>query len=274
MSVTFRYVHNTRTEQAVFDIVDMEYPYNAIIGRGTLIAFEAILHPAYLCMKIPSKQGPIAVHGSQEAVEGSWMDSKAIHNIDGAEACQQYKHKREKTASVDQPKPMLLCEDIADQKVLLGSQLSGEQEKTLLRFLFNNKDVFAWTANDLCGVNRDVIEHSLNVDPSFRPRKQRLQKMSEDKAEGARNEVKRLLSAGVIREVTYPEWLANTVMVKKANGKWRMCIDFIDLNKACPKDEFPLPRIDSLIDAATSLELMSLLDCYSGYHQIWMKKRG
>jgi hypothetical protein len=167
---------------------------------------------------------------------------------------------------------MLLCKDIAYQKVLLGSQLSDEQEKTLLRFLFNNKDVFAWTANDLCGVNRDVIEHSLNVDPSFRLRKQRLRKMSEDKVEGAQNEVKRLLSAGVIREVTYPEWLANTVMVKKANGKWRMCIDFTDLNKACPKDEFPLPRIDSLVDAAASSELMSLLDCYSGYHQIWMKK--
>jgi ribonuclease HI len=154
----------------------------------------------------------------------------------------------------------------------LGSQLSDEQEKTLLRFLFTNKDVFAWTANDFYGVNRDVIEHSLNVDPSFRPRKQRLQKMSNDKAEGARNEVKRLLSAGVIKEVTYPEWLANTVMVKKANGKWRMCIDFIDLNKACPKDEFLLPRIDSLVDAAASSELMSLLDCYSSYHQIWMKK--
>jgi hypothetical protein len=84
--------------------------------------------------------------------------------------------------------------------------------------------------------------------------------------------VKRLLSAGVIREVTYPEWLANTVMVKKANGKWRMCIDFTDLNKACPKDEFPLPRIDSLVDAAASSELMSLLDCYSGYHQIWMNE--
>jgi hypothetical protein len=138
--------------------------------------------------------------------------------------------------------------------------------------LFNNKDVFAWTTNDLCGVNRDVIEKSLNVDPSFRPRKQRLQKMFEDKAEGARNEVKRLLSAGVIREVTYPEWLANTVMVKKANGKWTMCIDFTDRNKACPKDEFPLPRIDSLVDVAASSELMSLLDCYSGYHQIWMKK--
>jgi hypothetical protein len=147
---------------------------------------------------------------------------------------------------------MLLCDDIAKQKVLLGSQLSEEQEKNLTRFLFNNKDVFAWSANDLCGVNRDVIEHSLNVDPSFRPRKQRLRKMSDDKAEGARNEVKRLLSAGVIREVKYLEWLGNTVMVKKANDKWRMCIDFTNLNKACLKDEFPLPRIDSLVDAAAS----------------------
>jgi hypothetical protein len=226
-------------------------------------------------MKIPSEQGPIAVHGSQEdarKAEGNWTDSKAIHNIDGAEACEQYRYKREKAASADQPKPMLLYEDIAEQRVLLGTQLSEEQEKTLLRFLLNNKDIFAWSANYLCGVNRDVIEHSLNVDPSFRPRKQRLRKMSDDKAEGALNEVKRLLSADVIREVKYLEWLANTIMVKKAIGKWRMCIDFTDLNKACRKDEFPLSRIDSLVDATTSLELMSLLDCYSGYHQILMKK--
>jgi hypothetical protein len=164
MPITFIYVHNTRIEQVVFDIVDMEYPYNAIIGRGTLNAFEAILHPVYLCMKIPSEQGPIVVHGS-------WTDSKAIHNINEAKAHQQYKHKREKAASADQPKPMLLCEDIAEQKVLLGSQLSNKQERTFLRFLFNNKDVFSWSANDLCGVNRDIIEHSLNVDPAFRPRK-------------------------------------------------------------------------------------------------------
>jgi hypothetical protein len=99
MSVTFGYIHNTRTEQVVFDIVDMEYPYNAIIGRGTLNAFEAILHTTYLCMKIPSGQGPIDVHGSQEAAkraEGSWTYSKAIHNIDEAEAHQQYKRIKEK----------------------------------------------------------------------------------------------------------------------------------------------------------------------------------
>jgi hypothetical protein len=69
---------------------------------------------------------------------------------------------------------MLLCKDIAQQKVLSGSQLSDEQEKTLLKFLFNNKDVFSWSTNDICGVNGDVIEHSLNVDPAIRPKKQKL----------------------------------------------------------------------------------------------------
>jgi hypothetical protein len=89
-------------------------------------------------MKTPLEQGPIVVHGSQEAArrdEGSWMDLKVIHNIDEAEAYQQYKHKREKAASADQPKPMLLCEDIAEQKVLLGSQLSDEQEKNFVKIL-------------------------------------------------------------------------------------------------------------------------------------------
>jgi hypothetical protein len=120
--ITFGYIHITRTEQVVFDILDMEYPYNAIIGRGTLNAFEAVLHPAYLCMKIPLNQGPIVVHGSQEAtrrVEGNWTDSKAIHNIYEDEAHQQHKHVRDKAASADQPKYVLLCEDIADQRCCL-----------------------------------------------------------------------------------------------------------------------------------------------------------
>jgi deoxyxylulose-5-phosphate synthase len=89
MSVTFDYVHNTRTEEVTFDIVDMEYPYNAIIGRGIMNAFEAILHSTYLCMKISSNQGSILVHRSQEAArkaKGNWTDSKAFHNIYETEA--------------------------------------------------------------------------------------------------------------------------------------------------------------------------------------------
>jgi len=96
--------------------------------------------------------------------------------------------------------------------------------------------------------------------------------MSDEKAAAVKAEVQRLLDAKVIRKVKFPTWLSNTVPVKKKNGKWRMCIDFTDLNKACPKDDFPLPRIDKNVDEAANSQLMSLLDCFSVYHQIWMRK--
>jgi hypothetical protein len=139
--------------------------------------------------------------------------------------------------------------------------------------LSKNKDVFAWSALDLVGVSRSIIEHSLGIDPSVRPKKQRLRKMSDEKTEAAKAEVHRLLEAKFIESVAYPTWLANVVMVQKKNDKWRMCIDFTSLNKACPKDNFPLPRIDKIVDSAAGCEVMSLLDCFSGYHQIYMKEK-
>ena len=78
----------------------------------------------------------------------------------------------------------------------------------------------------------------------------------------------KLKKAGAIKEVFYPEWLANTVVVRKKTGKWRVCVDFTDLNKACPKDPFPLPRIDRLVDATVGHPRMSFLDAFQGYHQI------
>jgi ribonuclease HI len=95
--------------------------------------------------------------------------------------------------------------------------------------------------------------------------------MSDEKTEAAKVEVHRLLEAKFIEPIAYPTWLANVVMVQKKSGKWRMCIDFTSLNKACPKDNFPLPRIDKIVDSAAGCEVMSLLDCFSGYHQIYMK---
>ena len=83
-----------------------------------------------------------------------------------------------------------------------------------------------------------------------------------------------MVEAGSIREVQYPEWVANVVLVKKSSGKWRVCTDFIDLNKACPKDSFPLPCIDQLVDATAGHELVSFMDAYSGYNQIWMDPKG
>ena len=85
-------------------------------------------------------------------------------------------------------------------------------------------------------------------------------------------EVRKLLDAGFIREVYYLDWLANVVMVKKNNGKWRICVDFTDLNKACPKDSYLLPRIDTLVDSMARHELLSFMDAFSGYNQIKMKE--
>jgi hypothetical protein len=83
-------------------------------------------------------------------------------------------------------------------------------------------------------------------------------------------DVQRLLDAGFIREVMYHEWLSNVVMVRKKNGKWWMCIDFTNLNKCCLKDDFPLARIDKIVDSIVASEMMVLLDCFFGYHQIWL----
>jgi hypothetical protein len=105
-----------------------------------------------------------------------------------------------------------------------------------------------------------------------KPRKQRLHKMSDIKVTVGKAEVQRLLDAGFIREVHYPSWLVNVVMVKKKNGKWRMCTNFTDLNKCCPKDDFPLTRMDKVVDSAVGCETMALLDCFLGYHQIWLRK--
>ena len=83
-----------------------------------------------------------------------------------------------------------------------------------------------------------------------------------------KEEVNKLKQAGAIKEVFYPKWLANTVVVKKKSGKWRVCVDFTDLNKACPKDPFSMPRIDQLVDATVGHPRMSFLDAFQGYHQI------
>ena len=120
------------------------------------------------------------------------------------------------------------------------------------------------------GIDPTVITHKLNTNPSFKPIKQKRKSFAPERQKAINEEVDKLLQAGVIREVEYPEWLANVVLVKKTNGKWRLCIDFTDINKACPKDSFPLPRIDFIVDATAGHKLLSFMDVFSGYNQISM----
>ena len=113
-------------------------------------------------------------------------------------------------------------------------------------------------------------EHHLAVDPKHRLTKEKIQSHAPERQKAIAEEVDKLLKAGFIKEVNYPEWISNVVLVKKVNGKWRMCIDFKKLNKACPKDSYPLPRIDQLVDATSGHELLTFMDAFFGYNQIRM----
>ena len=115
------------------------------------------------------------------------------------------------------------------------------------------------------GVPKELIEHALKVDPKATPKKQRLWRFSPDKREGIKKELAKLLAAGFIKKVYHPDWLANPVLVQKKNNEWRICVDYTDLNKHCPKDPFGLLRIDQVIDSTAGCVLLSFLDCYLGY---------
>ena len=120
------------------------------------------------------------------------------------------------------------------------------------------------------GIDHAIITNRLNVNPSFKTVKQKRRSFVPKRQKAINEEVGKLLQAGAIREVEYPEWLANVVLVKKTNGKWQLYIDFTDVNRACPKDSFLLPRIDLIVDATADHELLSFMDAFSGYNQISM----
>jgi hypothetical protein len=94
----------------------------------------------------------------------------------------------------------------------------------------------------------------------------------EERRRPIRAELRKILEAEFIKEVFHLTWLANPVLVKKKNGKWRMCVDYTSLNKACPKVPFPLPQIYQIVDSTAGCELLCVIDAYSGYHQIKMKE--
>lgn len=119
-------------------------------------------------------------------------------------------------------------------------------------------------------IDPGLITHKLNIDLGPEKVKQEKRTFGPERQETIKQQVEKLLEAGFIEEIHFFEWLANPVLVKKAKGKWRMCLDFTDLNDACPNNCFPLPRIDTLIDAITGHKMLSFMNGFSGYNQIKM----
>ena len=173
---------------------------------------------------------------------------------------------------VEELKKITLDESRPEWTIRMGTLASLPIRRALAAFLRMNLDVFAWSHEDMPGIDPSVIVYRLNVNLAYSPIRQKKRVFAQNQDKAIAEEVRKLLEAGFIREVYYPDWLANVVMVKKANGKWRMCVDFMDLNRACPKDSYPLPRIDTLVDSTTRHELLSFMDAFSGYNQIKMNE--
>ncbi|KAL5546966.1 hypothetical protein UlMin_006653 [Ulmus minor] len=204
--------------QAVdFVLVDCPSPYNAIIGRPTLNKIRAVTSTYHLLVKFPTVGGIGILRGDQ-------TESREIYEA-ANRSVQLFDDEPEKTCKI-------------------GSALTGQFKEDLIIFLREHHDVFAWSHEDMPGIDPNVIVHRLNIDPNFKPIKQKRRTFNAERYMAINTKVDKLLKAGFIEEANYPDWIANVVLVKKANGNWRVCVDFTDLNRACPKDSFPLPRID------------------------------
>ncbi|XP_068504565.1 uncharacterized protein [Phaseolus vulgaris] len=204
---------------------------------------------------------------------------RAVPSITHREQSEERPTKAEITraeiARERRPEPV---DDVKDREIRgkvfkLGNALDQVVQDWIVEVIERHLDAFAWSASDMPGIYPDFLCHHLTMDPKVRPVRQRRRKFNDERCQVIREETQKLLNASHIREIQYPKWLANVVLVKKVNGKWRMCVDFTDLNKECPKDSYPLPSIDALVDSASGCKMLSFLDAFSGYNQIKMHPR-
>lgn len=261
-----------------FIAIGASSPYTAILGRPWLHSIRAVPSTLHLKVKYPIHGGVGELLGDQAMARRCLAAAVTQHSpsptlghsdaakwqLQGAAPAQPAEASRQ--TSEELVKVLIgICEE---QYFQIGSQLPPKEKSELVEFLKANLDVFAWDASDIPGISPELACHRLNVNPEATPRKQPPRRSSDAHTEAVKEEVNRLKQAGAIKEIFYPDWLANTVVVQKKSEKWRVCVDFTDLNRACPKDPFPIPKIDQLVDATVGHPRMSFLDAFQGYHQI------
>ncbi|RDY08045.1 hypothetical protein CR513_07759, partial [Mucuna pruriens] len=219
-------------------------------------------------MKYPTTGGVRVVWADSSIAKRCYQDSlrvgqrRSVVNALSLELDPRCHEEQERPHPVEKLKEVQVGPS-ESQRTKIGTTMTGEQEAELVRCLQQNSDVFAWAPEDMPGIDPKFMSHRLSITDDAWPVVQKKRKQGKEKRRAIKEETDKLLKVGFIREVKYPEWLANVVMVGKANGRWRICTDYTDLNKVCPKDPYPLPNIDRLVDS-----VLGFMDAYSGYNQI------
>ncbi|KAK8940807.1 hypothetical protein KSP39_PZI010809 [Platanthera zijinensis] len=269
------------TKEIQFIVVDAPSSYHAIFGRPLLNKYRAIISTYHLAIKFCKDGRQCRVRSDPRQARECYLRTVNVTEVSpsafpaAAEAFSPSEAAKDKEGAHLEPAQVMQEVPIAEgeeRKLSINSELPENQKAELISCLLKYLDVFAWSAEDMPGVDPDVACHHLNIDPAAKPVQQKKRDVAVKLAEPIREEVAKLLKARFVQEIQYPEWVSNVVMVKKPGEKWRMCVDFTRLNKACPKDFYPLPRIDLLVDSVVGYPFMSFLDAFSGYHQIRMHK--
>nr|GEX42972.1 reverse transcriptase domain-containing protein [Tanacetum cinerariifolium] len=238
-----------------FMVVKSLSPYNGIIGRPGLKAIQAVSSMVHGMLKFPV-EGGIVIICSTILIPTECASVITSPVIPSEEKTRPANFK------------VALHPNFPDQEVVIGGTLSDKGRTELCSVLKMNLDIFAWQPSDMTGVPRSVEEHRLNIREGYSLVRQKKMGQDPERAKAIQAEVQKLVEAGIMREVYYHDWLSNTVMVKKHDGSWRMCVDFTDLNKACPQDCYPLPEIDWKVESLRGYPFKCFLDTYKGYHQI------
>ncbi|XP_075499718.1 uncharacterized protein LOC142538238 [Primulina tabacum] len=267
-----------RTVMTSFTVVDSPSSYNIILGRPAMNELRAVASTYHQKIKFP-------VGARVGEVRGDQPSSRKCY-VEAVRADQSRTRKEGKKARVDGERTMgrgevhFVAEEEQEvieigpgQQIRVARDLSISTRVSLIHCLKTSIRVFAWSQQELTGISPLIAEHQLNILPGSHPVKQKKRHFGPEKDKVIDAQIKELLKAGHIREIQFPTWLSNVVLVPKSTGRWRMCVDSRDLNKACPKDHYPLPRIDQLVDSTSGYELLSFMDAYQGYHQIPLAKK-
>ncbi|GKV11062.1 hypothetical protein SLEP1_g22348 [Rubroshorea leprosula] len=266
MNVAFGSGRSYVTPSVRFLVVKMASSFNVVIGRPTLTEIrvvEVARHCYITSVTKPQK-------GKAQTPKTNPKRIPDDRQVMGVEIVDNRPEDDTRAALVEDVEEVQIDDMDPTRKTQIGTWLSPDERTDLIAFLRANKDVFAWTSTDMMGIPTSVSQHKLSTNPLKKPVAQKRRLFRGERLTIIKEEVEKFLQAGFIRQVDYCEWVANPVLVKKANGKWRMCIDYTNLNQACPKDYYPMPNIDELVEAASGNERLSLLDAYSSYHQVPM----
>ena len=209
------------TTTARFLVVDAPSAYNMLLGRPSLNAIKVIPFAYHMMIKFPTTSGVGMVRGDQRLVRECYsasMKQKTIDNVylDDLDMRDEVNTRPEPSEELE---PVLLDDD-PEHLAYICSKLAEDLGSPLTHFLRQNKDVFAWKQADMGGTDPTIITHRLNVSPSFKPVKKKRRSFPPKRQKAINEEVSKLLQEGAIKELEYPEWLANAVLVKKVNGKW------------------------------------------------------